>query len=171
MTGHTGVPAVLLRRPDEHDVGWITAACQDPEIQRWTTVPSPYTTADAEAFVRGETGGLESLVIIDVFTDEGLGATGIKSLDPDTGVAESGYWVAPWARGRGVATAALALVAERAAELGATAVILLISPGNVGSVRVAERAGFRLTERRVGACVDGAVVTDALVYRRDLVTV
>jgi RimJ/RimL family protein N-acetyltransferase len=170
VTSATGLPAVILRPPDEHDVDWITEACQDAEIQRWTRVPAPYTRADAEAFVAGGSRSLETLVIIDVFTDEGLGATGIHRIDPTTGVADSGYWVAPWARGRGVATAALLQVVERACKLGATAVQLLISPGNIGSIRVAERAGFTLVERRADACFDGAVATDALVYRRELLT-
>jgi RimJ/RimL family protein N-acetyltransferase len=37
------------KRPDDLDA--VTAACQDPEIPRWTFVPSPYTRADAEAFL------------------------------------------------------------------------------------------------------------------------
>ena len=37
------------KRPDDADA--ITAACQDPEIARWTFVPSPYTRADAEHFI------------------------------------------------------------------------------------------------------------------------
>ena len=46
-------PRVRLRpwRPD--DVDAVVAACQDPEIQRWTQVPVPYTREDAEGFVGG----------------------------------------------------------------------------------------------------------------------
>ncbi|GLV88773.1 hypothetical protein Slala04_02270 [Streptomyces lavendulae subsp. lavendulae] len=40
-----------LRAPDEHDIDWITAELQDPEIQRNTTVPSPYSRPDAEQYV------------------------------------------------------------------------------------------------------------------------
>ena len=37
------------KRPDDADA--LTAACQDPEISRWTLVPSPYTRADANRFI------------------------------------------------------------------------------------------------------------------------
>ena len=40
-------------------------------------------------------------------TGELLGSIGLKDIDWDAGRAEAGYWVAPEARGRGVATLAL----------------------------------------------------------------
>jgi RimJ/RimL family protein N-acetyltransferase len=42
------------KRPDDLDA--VTAACQDPEIPRWTFVPSPYTRADAEAYFARSAG-------------------------------------------------------------------------------------------------------------------
>ena len=45
--------AVRLRAPVDADVGAITEACQDPDIQHFTFVPSPYTEQDARAWVRG----------------------------------------------------------------------------------------------------------------------
>jgi RimJ/RimL family protein N-acetyltransferase len=51
-------PRVRLRpwRPD--DVDAVTAACQDPEVQRWTRVPVPYARSDAEAFVGDVSAGM-----------------------------------------------------------------------------------------------------------------
>ena len=44
---------LVLRLPRADDVDPIMRACQDPENQRWlTALPSPYTRADAEFFVR-----------------------------------------------------------------------------------------------------------------------
>src|SRR5690606_29979968 len=40
-----------LRLPADDDVAAITRICQDPDIQRWTRVPSPYTEDDARSFV------------------------------------------------------------------------------------------------------------------------
>ena len=37
--------------PTEADVDAITEAAQDPEVPRWTTLPSPYARADAEQFI------------------------------------------------------------------------------------------------------------------------
>ena len=43
---------LVLHVPDDSDIDAITAACQDPEIPRWTTVPSPYTREHGEGYVR-----------------------------------------------------------------------------------------------------------------------
>ncbi len=43
---------LLLTPPTDADLDRITEVCQDPEIQAWTTVPSPYSRADAEGFLR-----------------------------------------------------------------------------------------------------------------------
>jgi RimJ/RimL family protein N-acetyltransferase len=54
-----------------------------------------------------------------------------------------GYWVAPQARGRGVATAAVRLLSAAAFEqLDLIRLDLIVAVGNVASVRVAEKAGY-----------------------------
>ena len=58
----------------------------------------------------------------------------------DEGVVELGYWVKAGARGRGVATRAVVLVARFAFdELGAARVQLVTEPDNLASQRVAEK--------------------------------
>ncbi len=53
------------------------------------------------------------------------------------------YWVAAAARGRGVATAAVTLMAEYAFTLGGLSELRLwVRAGNRASARVAEKAGF-----------------------------
>ena len=47
--------AVLLRPWTLDDIPGVTHACQDPEIPRWTTVPTPYTEADARAYIEAVT--------------------------------------------------------------------------------------------------------------------
>jgi RimJ/RimL family protein N-acetyltransferase len=117
----------------------IAAACQDPDIARWTRVPSPYTERHASDFVsaRHET----SFAITALPSGELLGAIGIR--EHCEGVAEVGYWVKREARGRGVAMSALELVAGWAFEaLNAARVQLVAEPGNEASLRVAEKVGF-----------------------------
>ena len=64
-------------------------------------------------------------------------------IEADEGKAELGYIVAPAARGRGVATAALRLLTDWGfSERGLLRLELLISVDNVASIRVAERAGY-----------------------------
>ena len=62
---------VLLRPYERGDVPAIVAACQDPEIPRWTSVPSPYTEADALAWL--ESDEEESFAVVDRSTGELLG--------------------------------------------------------------------------------------------------
>jgi len=129
---------IALRPFSEDDVPAITAACQDPEIARWTLVPEPYTEDDARAFVAGAT---TAYAVVDAAGDSLLGAI---SLDPaGDGNGQIGYWVAREARGRGVATRALRLLSRWGlAQGGFARVQLLTEPENVPSQRAAERAGF-----------------------------
>jgi RimJ/RimL family protein N-acetyltransferase len=102
---------VTLRPWRESDIPAIVEACQDPEIPRWTTVPSPYTEEDARAFVTGGVPGRADdlqLAIVAAAGDELLGSVGLFS--PAEGVGEVGYWVAAPARGRGVAARAVGLL-------------------------------------------------------------
>jgi RimJ/RimL family protein N-acetyltransferase len=60
------------------------------------------------------------------------------------GVGDIGYWVAPWARRRRVATRAVVLLARWAlATLPLFRLQVTTDPGNLASQAVAERAGFR----------------------------
>ncbi len=132
---------LALRPFTEADVPAIVAACQDPEIPRWTSVPSPYTEEDAQAFVRG--GANErSFAVVDAQTDELLGSVGF-GLEAD-GRAGFGYWTRKEARARGVASRALRLLAGWAArEHDLARLQLIVEPANAASIRVAEKAGFR----------------------------
>jgi RimJ/RimL family protein N-acetyltransferase len=130
---------VLLRPFEQGDVPAIVAACQDPEIPRWTAVPSPYTEADARAWL--ESDEEETFAIVHKSTGELLGSIGVRY--SGSGVGEVGYWVKREARGGGVATRALALVARWALEerhLGRFQ--LRADVENEASQRVAEKAGF-----------------------------
>lgn len=131
---------VALRPFTEDDVAAITDACQDPEIPRWTRVPSPYTEDDARGFV--STAGDGSFAIVDARTGELLGSMGVRLLDDAIG--QIGYWVSREARGRGVATRALRLISEWAFDaLGLARLQLITELENLASQRVAEKAGFQ----------------------------
>ncbi len=139
-----GDEEIVLRTFGEGDVEALTAALQDPEIPRWTGVPSPYTRGHAIQFVTSwpEEAGELSLAIRDANDGRPLGAIGVR-LHDDGRAAELGYWVAAEARGRGVASRAIGLVARWArAELAVERVDVYVDPGNAASMRAAEKAGL-----------------------------
>jgi RimJ/RimL family protein N-acetyltransferase len=139
-----------LRALEERDVPAIVAACQDPEIPRWTRVPSPYTQEDARAYLAiaradAEVGLGVSLAIADE-ADAFIGTIGLMDVDRAGGTAEIGYWTAAAARGRGVTVRAILLLRDWAVrELGLTTLDILPHRDNVPSRVVAERAGFAWT--------------------------
>jgi RimJ/RimL family protein N-acetyltransferase len=131
-------------RPD--DAPAVYRACQDPDIQRWTTVPSPYAETDAVRFVTGAPaawadGSVAAFGVFDAASGELLGSQG---LDLAGGAAELGYWTAPWARGRGVTERAGRLVLAWAFDaLGLHRVRWRAVVGNHASRLVAARLGMR----------------------------
>jgi RimJ/RimL family protein N-acetyltransferase len=138
---------LVLREWRLADVPALTRACQDPEIPRWTVVPSPYLERHARDFIAGCAGdrgaGRELALAIVDSEDTLLGAIGVGRFDWDDGKAEIGYWIAREARRRAVGVRAVRLLARWAlTELGLERIELLANPENVASQRLAERAGF-----------------------------
>jgi RimJ/RimL family protein N-acetyltransferase len=138
---------VTVRAPRETDIPALVAACQDPEIPRWTRVPSPYTREDAERFLaiaatEARAGEGVALAVADAGDDHFLGTIGLMELN-GAGYGEIGFWIARAARGRGATTRAVVLVRDWARdELGLTTIEILSHRDNRPSQRVAERAGF-----------------------------
>lgn len=140
---------IVLRRWRDRDIPQLVEICQDPEIQRRTRVPSGYTEDDARRWLEGHDDevrqgtGLSLCVTDAADPDRVLASIGVVGGDPDDRVAEVGYWVAPAARGRGVATAAVRLLARWLfEEAGSARVVLVVATDNAASQAVARKAGF-----------------------------
>jgi RimJ/RimL family protein N-acetyltransferase len=139
--------SLLLRPWRLEDVPRVAHICSDPEISRWTRVPSPYTEEHAQGWieqtVRDWDSGEGEAAFAVTKSGEVVGAIGLR-LHEDYAVHGSiGYWVAAEARGRGVATDALRLVSRWGLrDLGLPRVQLVTDPENEASQRVAEKAGF-----------------------------
>lgn len=138
---------ILLREWRVEDVPAIEAACQDPEISHWIPfVPRPYSRSDAETYVReclASDAGRHPFAITDVETGALLGSIdmGVNSFGYRGHI---GYWVVAEARGRGVCSGALRLLADWALEeLRLQRLELITDPDNAASQRVAEKVGFR----------------------------
>jgi RimJ/RimL family protein N-acetyltransferase len=141
---------VLLSVPTRDDIDRITTLCQDEQLQRWTTIPSPYQRRDASWFVRemvasGWDSGRElTWAVRDPQDRTVIGMVGI-ALDGH-GSAEIGYWLAAEARGSGRMTETVRLVTDHAFDPDGLALARLIWKAQVGnwpSRRVAWRVGFR----------------------------
>jgi RimJ/RimL family protein N-acetyltransferase len=141
--------ALTLRPPRREDAEAVTAACQDPQIQRWVGVPVPYERAHAEAWLAGAPQRARAGEAVNLLAEEDgrlAGSFSLLEIDRDRGYGEIGYWVAPHARRRGVATRAVALMRAWARDtLGLGTIEILVHRDNEPSCGAARRAGFRDT--------------------------
>src|SRR5262245_8478716 len=127
------------------DAAAITSACQDSEIPRWTTVPTPYSEADARGWLEIVTDprldDQLNFAVTRSDDDRLIGSLSLWIVKP--GVVELGYWAAPEARGQGHIPRAVRLLAKWTFEqLRVPRVQLGTFPGNRPSERVAEKLGF-----------------------------
>lgn len=136
---------LVLSTPTSDDVDAIFAACQDPDIQRFTTVPSPYRREDAESFVAlvaqwWESGAEYTWAMRDAAGLVGMiGLHGIRDA-----AAEIGYWVAAPARGRGYLTEAADAVLDFAfGPMRLERVEWRAVTDNPASAAAARKLGFR----------------------------
>ena len=137
---------VTLRAHQTDDLQGVWEQCQDPESQRWTTVPVPYHRTDEE-FIRdvipaGWADGSSWTFAVEV---EGRFAGTVDLRDLGTGRADLGFGSHPWVRGQGVMRAAVRLLIEWGfAEQGLRAISWRAFTGNWASRRLAWRLGFRI---------------------------
>lgn len=139
---------LVLRPVREPDAKPVAEYCVDPVTQAWLPLPDPYTLDHARWFcttfapVQQATG----LGIVRGVELAGrlAGMIDLKRTDWRARTTEVGYWAAPWARGRGVTTRAVSLLARWVLlEQGFERVELRAATGNRASQRVAEKAGFQ----------------------------
>ncbi len=146
---------LVLTAPAQADIDALTAICQDPDIAAWTSVPAPYTRADAEAFVlrivpAGLAAGTDAVfALYHATSGQVLGMVGLHGIAPRTATrtahAELGYWTAPEARGRGYMTEAARAVCRWGFEdLALERIDWMAFVPNHASRRVAEKLGFTI---------------------------
>lgn len=140
---------LFLRTVGPHDTDAVYAAVQDADIQRWTTIPSPYLPEHARGFTSqlvpdGWADG--SMFTFGVFLPEGEELVGMLALTMRSlGVSEIGFWADKAHRGNGYITEAT-IAASRWAftHLSVDRVEWRAEVGNTASRTAAERAGFTM---------------------------
>ncbi|MDO0933627.1 GNAT family N-acetyltransferase [Streptomyces sp. DG2A-72] len=139
---------LVLRMVGPHDTDAVYAAAQDPEIQRWTTIPSPYLPEHAESFTEhlapeGWANG--SMLTFGVFLPEGELVGMLSITIRSLGAAEIGYWATKQHRGNGYITEATLTAARWAfTHVSVDRIEWRAEVGNTASRAVAERAGFTI---------------------------
>jgi RimJ/RimL family protein N-acetyltransferase len=141
---------VLLRPWRETDVPAIAMAFSDPVTQQFSwTEAAAYTEDDARdhfaslepARLRGE--AVQFALVEQRRENDVLGSVSLYDINLEQGRAATGYWLAPQARGRGVMSTAVRLLAHWGVrELGLARIELTCGPDNEPSQRVAARCGF-----------------------------
>ena len=129
------------------DADEVHDICQDPDIQRWTTVPSPYARQDAHDFLNHVVPAGwrdDTEYSFAVRTRDGGPLLAAAALHhPRAGSWEVGFWTAKEHRGRGYMTEAVLAMARWAfTDLGCTRLEWRAEVGNAGSRATAEKAGF-----------------------------
>jgi RimJ/RimL family protein N-acetyltransferase len=137
---------VTLRAHTDADIDGAYEMCQDPEMQRWTTIPVPYLREHAVNYLTQiiPTGWREGGIWGFAIEYDGKFAGTLDLHDGRGRGGELGFSIAPWARGAGVMTRAVKLVLRYAFDdLGWDRVIWRAFVGNWASRRVAWKCGFR----------------------------
>lgn len=132
-------PRLTLRAPELADAPALSAGSSPLEVARWTErIPHPNPPEAVAAFLASARAeGREVRVI-----DDGAPA-GMIGLEPDLG-----YWLAPRAQGRGLATEAAAALLAHAFAGGAEEIGASVFDGNARSARVLAKLGFVATGAR-----------------------
>jgi RimJ/RimL family protein N-acetyltransferase len=135
---------VSLRPPEERDEAAINMALHDPEIVRWFGQPTQTASAVLEANRRRAAEGSPTFVVCRAPEDDCLGHIWINVSSTDATSGTVGYWLLPGARGGGLITRAMRLIAVWVpVNLGLTQLDLITASDNARSRAVATRAGFR----------------------------
>ena len=141
---------VVLREWRSEDLDDLVTMLDEPDIARWTLMPSPFDVEAGIAYLKrayqGRVGGRRIQLAITVDGGRPVGEVLLFGVDSGPREAELGYLVGARHRRHGHASGALSLLSEYAHNrLNLSRLLLRIDPGNMASTAVARRCGYRLT--------------------------
>jgi RimJ/RimL family protein N-acetyltransferase len=161
---------VRLEPIEERFFGDFQALTRDPEVLRFTRVPTRRSDDFAAGWIAGyvegwEAGSRAGFAIVDVEDAAFLGMCALVRIEWEASEAELGYVVAPPARGRGAAGRSIDLISRWAFDaLGLARIEAVIDVTNEASLRVAERAGYMREGVRRSAYFKDGVRADLAIY-------
>ena len=141
---------IVLREWRSDDLDDLISMLDEPQIARWTPMPSPFDVEAGIAYLkRAHAGRVSGSRIQLAITADGaapLGEVLLFGVDLGLKEAELGYLVGAPHRRRGLASGALSLLSAYArSTLRLSRLLLRIDPRNTASTSVAQRCGYRLT--------------------------
>ncbi|BCM71377.1 MULTISPECIES: GNAT family N-acetyltransferase [Streptomyces] len=153
---------LVLRPLDEDDVPALAEMLNDEQVVAWTTVPHPYTEADAHEWItrlapaeRTEGRGIV-LAVTEFLTQRLVGIVHLRNTDWRVRSSEIAYVIAPWARGEGYASeAALASAQWLFHDQKFERLELRTAADNTASQQVAQKIG----------CISEGVLRNAWIAR------
>ncbi|MFG1942653.1 GNAT family N-acetyltransferase [Nonomuraea sp. NPDC048826] len=139
-----------LREWTDEDLPVMAQLFDDPEMDRWTPLRSPFDLAAASAYLaaarqaEAENRGVNLAITVE---DDRPRGEVLLRYTGNPGEGEIAYGIGPRHRRQGLAKRAVELMVRHAfQDLGMTRMLLRIEPANAGSQAVAAAAGFRLTD-------------------------
>lgn len=158
---------VTLRAHTSADIDSMLAMANDPEMAEWTAIPLPHTREMSEQFAftvipRGWNEGTFRGWAIEAVDDDGVARFAGNVDIRQTPIADIGFALHPWARGRGMMTRAVRLAVDSAFSEGGVEIVHWRSHvGNTASLRVAHATGFSLHGTTPGLLHERGQVLDA----------
>jgi len=160
-----------MRKPRIEDFSASAAMWADPEIVRHISGTPSTVEASWSRSIRyaghWTIFGFGYWIVEELQSNAFVGEVGFayhrREITPPIGVPEIGWVLARSAHGQGYATEAVrAAIGWAQRHIHTDKIACLIAPGNVASIRVAEKCGFALSSRTSYAN------SPALIYRRPL---
>jgi RimJ/RimL family protein N-acetyltransferase len=141
---------IILREWRSDDLDDLVAMLDEPDIARWTPMPSPFDVEAGIAYLKrshqGRVSGQRIQLAITADGGTPLGEVLLFGVDAGLREAELGYLVGARHRRRGLAAGSLALLSTYAqSQLKLGRLLLRIDPRNAASIAVARRCGYSLT--------------------------
>jgi RimJ/RimL family protein N-acetyltransferase len=141
---------ISLREWREDDLDDLVVLLDEPDIARWTPMPSPFDLEAGVAYLKrarqSRTGGQRIQLAITLDGGKPVGEMLLFGVDAGLREAELGYLIGAPYRRRGLASAALSLLSGYArSTLGMHRLLLRIDAANKASCAVARRCGYQLT--------------------------
>ncbi|MBB1254310.1 GNAT family N-acetyltransferase [Streptomyces sp. OF3] len=153
---------LVLRPLDEADVPEFTEMMNDELVAAWTSVPTPYTRADAREWItlrapaERAAGTGVAFAVTELLTQRLVGTVHLRNVDRRVRAAEAAYVIAPWARGEGYACeSVLAAAGWLFDDQGFERLELRTAADNTASQQVAQKIG----------CISEGVLRNAWIAR------